>query len=320
MKRRGENERKKRKPIDVLFIKMESFWESIKYTFKDLSRTKTTTVTSIIAISLAIFISSLILVINLNIKENMKALSSKIELKIYLTEDISEEDKEIIYNFLNNHNNVDYFTYQTKEEAFKELEKSFKGNEELLDGYNEQENPLVPSYNLKLKDYNMIDSFIKECNQLNGISDISNQKSLINNINKAFLIIELILIILLFIMSVYAFQNIYGIIKLSIHDKRNEIFIMKLVGATNKFIREPFIIKGLTLGIFGCIFGTILTIGIYVFANNTINSFFEFSLIRYSIIFPIIVIWNTIEGLLFTLLTTLISIKKYLSKETDDKK
>lgn len=293
--------------------------EGIRNVFKN----KKSTSASIIIMTLTMLIFGVFFVITQNINSVMKQIESEQGIQVFLN-DISEDQTKAIENYIKNLDGVNSVTYKTKEDALNQLKSQFKDREDLLQGY--EENNIFPaSYVVTLSDLNKS----KEVQQ--EILDYDKDKSdtdkvikkitskdetvttLINLANGIRIVTGVILAILV-IISIFIISNT---IKLTVHARRKEISIMKYVGATNSFIRWPFVVEGIIIGVVSGAL-SILVVGINydIIANKILQSqvvsVTNISLLTFGDMFGLIVLVYAILGIGIGVLGSMISMRKYL--------
>lgn len=293
--------------------------EGIRNVFKN----KKSTSASIIIMSLTMLIFGVFFVITQNINSIMRQIESEQGIEVFLY-DISEDQTKAVEDYIRNIDGVNTVEYKSKEDALNQLKSQFKDREELLAGY--EENNIFPaSYVVTLTDLTKSSEVIKK------IWDYDNDKSdtekviknitskdetvttLINLANGIRIITGVILAILI-IISIFIISNT---IKLTVHARRKEISIMKYVGATNSFIRWPFIVEGIIIGIIsGAISIIILGINYNLIAGKILESqvvsAMSINLLTFADMFGLIVIVYTILGVGIGVLGSCISMRRYL--------
>ena len=164
---------------------------------------------------------------------------------------------------------------------------------ELLDTYSETNHPFKASYAVTLTDLSLSAStaeLINESDVLkNKIAELQSADVVINGLNKVDKGIKIVFICMGALLIVVSIIIISNTIKLTVHARRREISIMKYVGATNNFIRAPFIVEGVVIGVIAIAI-SILSLGgiyhlIYKACNNTLMTNFKIELLQFSDIF-----------------------------------
>ena len=249
--------------------------EGIRNVFKN----KKSTSASIIIMSLTMLIFGVFFVITQNINSIMKQIESEQGIEVFLY-DISEDQTKALEDYIRNIDGINTVEYKSKEDALNQLKSQFKDREDLLSGYDEN-NIFPASYVVTLTDLtknNEVKQKIDEYDK--GKSDTekvikkitSSDETITTLINLAngIRIITGVILVILIIISIFIISNT---IKLTVHARRKEISIMKYVGATNSFIRWPFIVEGIIIGIIsGAISIIILGINYNLIANKILES------------------------------------------------
>ena len=249
--------------------------EGIRNVFKN----KKSTSASIIIMSLTMLIFGVFFVITQNINSIMKQIESEQGIEVFLY-DISEDQTKALEDYIRNIDGINTVEYKSKEDALNQLKSQFKDREDLLSGYDEN-NIFPASYVVTLTDLTKnnevkqkIDEYDKDKPDTEKVikkitSSDETITTLINLANGIRIITGVILVILI-IISIFIISNT---IKLTVHARRKEISIMKYVGATNSFIRWPFIVEGIIIGIIsGAISIIILGINYNLIANKILES------------------------------------------------
>ncbi|CDE11333.1 cell division protein [Clostridium sp. CAG:354] len=293
--------------------------EGIRNVFKN----KKSTSASIIIMSLTMLIFGVFFVITQNINSIMKQIESEQGIEVFLY-DISEDQTKALEDYIRNIDGINTVEYKSKEDALNQLKSQFKDREDLLSGYDEN-NIFPASYVVTLTDLtknNEVKQKIDEYDK--GKSDTekvikkitSSDETITTLINLAngIRIITGVILVILIIISIFIISNT---IKLTVHARRKEISIMKYVGATNSFIRWPFIVEGIIIGIIsGAISIIILGINYNLIANKILESqvvsAMSINLLTFADMFGLIVLVYTILGVGIGILGSCISMRRYL--------
>lgn len=241
---------------------------SLKYpvidAIKSLKRNKTISLASVITVTATLFIMGIFIIFMQNINMGMKNIESQIEVKVFLKDTITKVEQENIYNEINKISGVKNIEFEDKSEALEKFNKQISENDSsLLSNYDSSNNPLPNSYIVQLENPQISQQVISSIQSISGIESIGNDKSFtdkIISISKNVRWIGIILFILMISISIFLISNT---IKLTIYSRQKEIGIMKSVGATDWFIRWPFIIEGAVIGLVGAISANFLLYYLY---------------------------------------------------------
>ena len=202
-----------------------------------------------------------------NVDQMIRKLETQNEMLAFVKEDYSESQARAIEPKLEAINNVSKVEFITREQAMDNFKKSYS-NRSLFEGIDET--TFRARYVIYLNDISLMQETQTQIGQVTGIDDvnapieISKGMVTFRNVVAA---VSIILIVILFIVAVFIMSNT---IKLTTFGRREEIAIMKMVGATNNFIRTPFVIEGLTLGVLGAAIAFGLQWGIYTLITEKI--------------------------------------------------
>lgn len=235
---------------------------SFKQAFIQIFRNKGMSIASVFAITAMLLILGLFFTVIININaaaENIKQDYNTIE--IFLKDSTEINSIKNMEEEINKWQGVKETRYRTKEEALEILRDRWGKNAYLLEGLTN--NPLPNSIVVKINNLRFADHIAKKSSELNGIEDVKFYKDTVDKLLKAtgiFQIAALIIMVFLIIVSVVVVANT---IKLTVLARSDEITIMKYVGATNWFIRGPFLFEGAIIGVFSALFSWGLIVFIY---------------------------------------------------------
>ncbi|MBE6065134.1 permease-like cell division protein FtsX [Clostridium cochlearium] len=291
---------------------------SIKYfisdSLKSIRRNKTISLASAATVAATLFILGVFMLSALNVKQVIKNVESKVEITVFLRDDITIGQQKELETKINAIDKIVDVRYESKEEAVKKFEEQLgEENKDLVKGL-EKENPLPSSFILKVKDPEMVTDVVDEIKDLNGIEKIREGKKTVEKIvsvTKTIKWVGMILFIILIGVSLFLIGNT---IKITVYSRRREIGIMKYIGATDWFIRWPFVIEGGLLGITGAIIGFLVLYYLY----NAIYPKMAKALYLVDFINPSYILtsisWQFIlAGILIGTVGSILSIRKFLA-------
>ncbi len=238
--------------------------------FNNLSRNKVMSAASITSVIAALLVIGIFFIIMLNIDYAASALESQIEMMVYLDEGLSEETISVMRDEIKSINGVKDILFISKDTALKDMQKKLGDNAYLLEGL-ESDNPLPNTFIITLKNPQDASSVSLALSSMANIEKVSYGKEDLEKLLKATYVLRmaslLVIVILLFI-SIFIISNT---IKLTVFARRREIGIMKFVGATDWFVRGPFVIEGMLLGVIGGIAATALLGAGYYYCINLVR-------------------------------------------------
>lgn len=238
-------------------------FRTIKYFFREsftsLIRNRWMSLASIGAVASALIILGSFLLLSVNFDYILKDVESQVEITAYLEDSVDKASISKLNKDLNAINGVKEIKFISKEEAIEEFKEQV--GRELLEGI---ENPLPNSFRIKVNDPHEVAAIAEKIERFAGIEEVKYGKGIVE---KLFNIIHWVRIIGMIVMAVFAAVSIFIIsntIRLTVFARRREINIMKYIGATDWFVRWPFLIEGMILGLIG----SSLAIGILSVAYN----------------------------------------------------
>lgn len=277
-------------------------------------RLKSSYITTVVSITLVLFMLGMLGLIILHAKKLSDYVKENIGFSIIMKENVKEAGIIQLQKTLDASDYVKSTEYITKEKAAEELTKDL--GEDFIDflGYN----PLLPSIDLRLKaEYANIDSLAiieKDLLANKNVKEVFYQKSLVHLINKNLRRISIIILGFSILLLIIAIALINNTIRLSVYSKRFLIKSMQLVGATQAFIRRPFILKGILHGILGAFIAILLLVGILYFSQQEIPELIN---LQDADLFISIFGFVILLGIIISWISTFFAVKKYLNLKAD---
>ena len=229
-------------------------------TFTSLKRNFFMAFTAITTVAITLFIVGFFAVIVYDIQGIINSIKSDVELAVYLEDNISEELKKYIEQEVISWKETDAVRYISKEQALERFKKQNAGSDILkeIEG-----NPLPASFEITLKNPEKIDQvalrfYDKDGNCIEGVDEVIYGRKYVNTLFSITAIIGTIAFLMVIALLLAAVVLIFNTIRLSIYDRRKEVEVMKLVGATNWFVRIPFLFEGFFEGFAGSVVSIIL--------------------------------------------------------------
>ena len=291
--------------------------------FRNVFKNKKSSSASIIIMALTMLIFGVFFVITQNINGIMQQIENEQGIQVFLY-DISENQTKAVEDYIKNIDGVNTVEYKSKEDALNQLKSQFKDREDLLSGYDEN-NIFPASYVVTLTDLTKskevqqkIDDYDKDKPDseqvIKNITSKDETVTTLVNLANGVRIITGVILVILIIISIFIISNT---IKLTVHARRKEISIMKYVGATNSFIRWPFIVEGIIIGIISAAISIIiLGINYNIIAGKILESqvvsAMNISLLTFADMFGLIVLVYAILGIGIGVLGSCISMRRYL--------
>ncbi|GGH88903.1 cell division transport system permease protein [Pullulanibacillus pueri] len=267
-------------------MKARTIGRHLKESIKNLGRNGWMTVASISAVAVALMIVGLFLMVMLNLNKMAGQIENDVEVRAYIDLTATPQQQDELKEQIKQISEVHSIKYISREEGLKELMKDFGKDADVIKPYQGDDNPLNDAFEIKTQKPKQTEAVAKKIEKLKYVSDVSYGKGYVK---KLFNVVDvarnvgIILILGLLFTSIFLIANT---IKLTIVARSTEIEIMKLVGATNAFVRWPYFLEGLFLGVIGACIPVALLLIIYrqlytYFIQNNFQSYAFIKLIPF---------------------------------------
>lgn len=194
----------------------------------------------------------------MNINSIIGGIENKNEVIVFLDPEISPEQTNQTEALLKNMDNIAEVSFYSKDAAFDDMKESMNEYQEIFDSLGD-DNPLVDSFRIKIADISYTSETVTLIKELDHIYSIRAPYDFVNILTEIKKIITLIASTIIVALAIVSMVIISNTTKASVFARRNEISIMKYVGATNTFIRIPFFVEGMITGMASGVVATIIT-------------------------------------------------------------
>ena len=222
---------------------------------------------------------TVLLMVNITANAVLDTLEKKIDISVYFKLETSEEEMLKVKSQLEKLEEVESITYVSQDEALIKFKEKHKDNPILLQSLEELDiNPLEASLNIKAKEtsqYASINQFLESVYYQDIIDKVNymQNKEVIEKLNKIVIDVKTVGLGLSLFLAVIVFLVTFNAIRLAIYSSREEITVMRLVGASNWFIRGPFIVEGVLYGIIATIVTLAILYPVFYFTSPKISGF-----------------------------------------------
>jgi cell division transport system permease protein len=248
-------------------MKARTYARHVRESFKSIGRNGWMTFASVSAVTVTLLLVGVFIVLMLNMNKVATDIEKDVEIRVLMEIGTKQEEAKAVGDKIEKINGVESVDYSSKEEELQNLVKDLGDDFRLF----EQDNPLYDVFIVKAKDPRDTGKIAGQINKYEHVNEAMYGEA---KIEKLFNILEmsrnvgLVLIIGLLFTAMFLISNT---IKITIVARRREIEIMKLVGATNWFVRWPFVLEGLWLGVLGSIIPIALVTTGYYYAYGFIK-------------------------------------------------
>ncbi len=240
-------------------MKLRSFQYVMQQSFRGIWRNRGMSMASISSVAASLTILGLIMILVLNMSYLAALAQTQFDsVQVYLDDGLSAYEIENIGHEIAQITGVSSVLYESKEAALDKLKERWGNQGHLLDTFEEEENPLPNSYIVHVNHISQSDEVVSTLTNLSGIEEVKYYRDIIDNLIRVAGLVRTIGLTVILVLILIATFIISNTIKLTINTRKREINIMKYVGATNWFIRWPFLIEGTLLGLVGAVIALIL--------------------------------------------------------------
>ena len=269
-------------PCDSCAI-MESDWSELMLLFikclprlfqqagKDIRRHGTLTFSAVLSIAIALLISMVLIILAANISSFTEKIDERISVQVSLLPTVDESERAQIEKELNSMD-VESVTFSDKESQLDQLILEDGDTFEQYKG--EGNNPLYDVFIVELKDNTKIDEFVEKASKISGVAQATYGTDAVSKLIHIFESFRKGGSIIVSGMAVLAIFLIYNTIRLTIQVRRDEISIMRTVGAYNWYISFPLVLEGLVIGFLGAIIPIVLCTIAYTYLYKAMNGMF----------------------------------------------
>ena len=283
--------------------------------FKNVFKNKKSTFSCLGVMCATMFMFGIFFAIGQNINNIVAEVEDAQAIRIFALQEATQEEIDKLGEEISHIEGVNKIEPKSAEDAFNDVKESLGDKQDVMEGL--EASAFSASYVITLTDLDLNESVQEQILKLDNVKRITSSNQTISALSKVGKWIKIItgaILIILIVISIFIISNT---IKLTVHARRKEISIMKYVGATNSFIRTPFIIEGVTIGIIS----SILSLGIIGMLYNLIatklvaSPTFQtigVSILTFSNLFAQIITVYLILGIGIGILGSSISMRKYL--------
>lgn len=279
--------------------------------FNSISRNRLLSLATVTTVTVCILILGVALLLFLNTSTLMSNLESDVEINAFLNRDLTQSQIADVQDQIEAMPGIDSVLFISKDQALQNLQKSFGGESYNL-GTTMGRNPLPNSYQIKAKDPHNVPALAAQIDQLYGVDKVNYGEGLVERLFKLTRWVRTISIVIIFLLALGAVFLIATTIRLAIYARRKEIYLMKLIGATDWFVRWPFFLEGVLLGSCGALAALILLAAGYSSILHNVKAVLFISLLNNSGILITVYGGLLLTGAILGTVGTLISLNRYL--------
>ena len=292
-----------------------AFFNSIKEGVLGIVRHPLVTMASITTIMLMLIIMGAFYMFSVNARRIMTKLSQRPPIEVYMVLQCTEEERNFVASKLGSNPNIIDFTMASPEENYENFKSNLGSSSSILDDFDY--NMYLPyTFSLRLTDPSLANEVCAEISTYNGVSKVAQESSVMNFLTRASRIVNITTAVSFAVLFIIALFIISNMVRISIYSRANEIEIMKFVGATNNYIRLPYVTEGAIVGLFSALTSwalvTIVYHQVYDRAMRSIDpgSFYALATTRSIMWHELFIL--VVMGLIIGAVGSGISVRKYI--------
>lgn len=295
---------------------MKGFGYLAKEGLKNVWSNRIMSIASICVVVSCLILTSAALLFSINVAKVVDSVGQSNETTVYLKNDVSELEAVYIGKDIQKISNVSSVTFLSKEDALENFKSQL--GEDLFQQIDENGNPLPDAYVVAMDDLSLYEQTVKDIKAIDGVDSVNSRQDtarMLTNLSRIVNLVSIGVVIALVVISLFIIANT---IRATMYSRRFEISIMKSVGATNAFVRMPFLVEGIVIGFISAIISTVGIALLYEGVMTAITNIIPFEFIPISqIILPVALAFIA-AGVIIGMLGSTLSMRKYLKLEGNE--
>lgn len=226
-----------------------------------------TSLAAMLVIAACLMITGIFSLVAYNIDLQIRELEGKSEIVIYIDESVSRENAQALKSKIKKIDNIKTADFVTKEQLFEDYLDSLGEDAYVMEELR-NDNPLRDSYQITMKDVSLHKETVEALEALDGVAASSSMQEVSDRLIQIRKVINLISVTLVALLGAVSVFIIANTVKLAMFARKEEIAVMKMVGATNHFIRAPFVVEGMFLGMCAALLAFFVQWGVYAYVTK----------------------------------------------------
>ncbi len=252
------------KGIRILF-------RSISDSLTNIGRNLSLSIASISCISITLILVAVSIILSQNVNSFTASIEKDVTIVVFVNREATPEEVNVVEAQIKLLDNVENVKFQSKAEIKNQMQKESEVFNTIMSEYTEETNPLQDTYLVKVKDINLIGETAKEIKSFDKVAVVKYGEGMVEELVKIFDIVKKITYVVVVALIVVTAFLISNTIKITITNRKREIEIMRLVGASNSYIKLPFFFEGLWLGFIGSIIPIFICCYGYLYLYNRLG-------------------------------------------------
>lgn len=296
-------------------MRISGFGYLIKEGFKNVWNNRIMSIASVCVLISCLILTGSAVLFSMNVSSLVESVSDSNETTVYLKDGLSKVEAIYVGRDLKKIKNITDAQYFPKEEALEDYKSQL--GEEVFENLKD-DNPLPDAYKVTMADLSKYNETVDKIKALDGVEEIRSQKELarkLSSINSLVQTLSFWIVLALGVISLFIISNT---IRATMYSRRFEISIMKSVGATNAFVRIPFVVEGMVIGLIASLLSTVALVFLYDGIMNIVSNLIHIAVMPITSVIWYVALIFIGAGILIGALSGFISIRKYLKKEGNE--
>lgn len=260
-----------RKEVILIMKMFRILGRNVRDGFKSVGRNLSLSIASISCITITLLIVAVALVVSYNVENMTKLIKEDFTIVAFIDTNATDEQINELKNNIQTYKNVESVEHETKVEIANEMKNTSDSLAGIIDSWSDESNPLYDTLLIKVKDTEKISNTADKVNDLELVKKVKYGQGMVESLLSVFKVLEKAMIIAMVALVFVTLFLITNTIKITIFSRKREIEIMRLVGASNFSIKQPFVIEGFCLGFLGSLIPIAATLYGYSALYNHFN-------------------------------------------------
>lgn len=271
--------------------------------------------------SIGVLVSCLLLtgaaeLITLNVASVVEDIGGENVTRVFLEQEVTDLEGVYIQDQIGKLSNVAGTEFISKDDAIMEYQDTLR--EDIFEQMMGEGNPLPNSVDVTLTDLSLYDETMAQITAIDGVDSIRDTREIAQKLTSLSTLVSTMSLWIVLALSLISIFIISNTIRMTMYARRFEISIMKSVGATDAFVRVPFVFEGMIIGFISGIIGSLLLTFVYDAVMQGVQNILQFNFIPYDKLAPFVWVAFIVAGMIIGMLGSILSIGRYLRKEGNE--
>ncbi len=269
------------------------------------------TIAAVLTVVITLYLCGIFGILVMNIDENATMMENSVEIKAFISEDLTQEEMDALSAEVKGMPGVADVEYVSKTEGLESMSEEFGDSANILDAV--ETNPLPNSYTISANTPEDVLGIVEELEQIPEIDEVRYGQGTVENLFLLMKWLRIMGVAIMVLLGLCAVVLISMNIRLSVEARKEEIQVMKFVGASNSFIIWPFILEGILLGLLGSIVAIILVLCSYnAVLGKIVNTLQFLTFLEIGSIAGMVIFWMLLVGIVLGALGSAIAVRKHI--------